>query len=150
MFKILLPVTIADINYGGHLGHDRLLSLMHEARLAFFEQFSQSEIDFFGVGLILKALQVSYRQEAFRGDVLEMSIHIEQIRGSGFEMHYVIRNQDAALIAEAVVEMVAFDYGQRRVVRLPDSGRQLLTQLPPLSAATDSGENIHLMTVYLS
>ena len=26
-------VRIADINYGNHLGHDRLVSLLHQARV---------------------------------------------------------------------------------------------------------------------
>jgi len=34
-FGIDIPVRITDINYGGHLGNDAVLGLVHEARIAF-------------------------------------------------------------------------------------------------------------------
>jgi len=71
-----LTVPIDSINYGGHLAHDKLLTLMHEARLRFFDQLEQSEENFFGVGLIVKSLAVNYRQQAFRGDILTFAISI--------------------------------------------------------------------------
>ena len=34
-FSCEMVVRTTDLNYGGHLGNDRLLSLVHEARVAF-------------------------------------------------------------------------------------------------------------------
>ncbi|PIE45787.1 MAG: hypothetical protein CSA44_01630 [Gammaproteobacteria bacterium] len=64
MFATTLKVNIEHINYGGHLAHDKLVTLMHEARLRFFDRLGQSEIDFYGISLILKSITVNYRQEA--------------------------------------------------------------------------------------
>jgi len=30
---------VADINYGGHLGNDKVLSFIHEARLRYVRKF---------------------------------------------------------------------------------------------------------------
>ena len=36
-FHTEVAVRIGDINYGGHLGNDAVLSLAHEARLQYFK-----------------------------------------------------------------------------------------------------------------
>lgn len=130
MFTTTLTVTVEHINYGGHLAHDRLITLMHEARLRFFDRLGQSEVDFYGIGLILKSLNVNYRQEVFRGEQLTFAISITNVRGSAFTLHYEMGNQAGEMVATADVVLVGFDYGNRRVARLPDLCRQALENLP--------------------
>ena len=52
-FQTEVTVRIGDINYGGHLGNDAVLSLAHEARLQYFKSLGYSEIDIEGVGIVL-------------------------------------------------------------------------------------------------
>ncbi|MBS9781841.1 MAG: thioesterase family protein [Gammaproteobacteria bacterium] len=127
MFSTTLPITVEHINYGNHLAHDKLVTLMHEARLQFFDQLGQSEIDFYGISLILKSLSVNYRQEAFRGDKLTFAMTIREVRGSAFTLHYDIHNQHNEAIADADTVLVGFDYGKRKIARLPDLCRRALT-----------------------
>lgn len=136
MFSTTLPVTVGQINYGGHLSHDKLITLMHEARLRFFDRLGQSEIDFFGISLILKSITVNYRQESFRGDELTFILSINEVCGSAFGLHYHINNQHGETVAEADLVLVGFDYGSRKIARLPDLCRQTLTQLPPEPSAS--------------
>ena len=35
-FSCIIPIRITDLNYGGHVGNDAVLSLIHEARIAIF------------------------------------------------------------------------------------------------------------------
>ncbi len=135
MFTITLPVNIEHINYGNHLGHDKLVPLMHEARLRFFDYLGQTEFDFYGISLILKSLHIDYRQEAFRNDTLTFAMRIREVRGSAFSINYQIRNQHNDIIADAEVVLVGFDYGAKRVARLPDLCRQTLTNLPSQPSA---------------
>ena len=37
IFSTDIAVRISDINYGGHLGHDSIISLIHEARVRFLK-----------------------------------------------------------------------------------------------------------------
>ena len=46
-FTCDITVRTTDLNYGGHLGNDRLLSLVHEARVAFLASFELSELDLY-------------------------------------------------------------------------------------------------------
>lgn len=127
MFATTLSVNIEHINYGGHLAHDKLVTMMHEARLQFFDRLGQSEIDFYGISLILKSMTVNYRQEAFRGDKLTFAITISDVRGTAFSLNYDVRNQAAEKVAEAGFVLVGFDYGKRKIARLPDLCRTALT-----------------------
>ena len=52
-FAIELPVRITDVNYGGHLGNDALLSLLHEARCRFLLHHGCSEANTAGVGMVM-------------------------------------------------------------------------------------------------
>lgn len=127
MFITSLPVNIEHVNYGNHLAHDKLVSLMHEARLRFFDHLGQSEIDFYGISLILKSMTINYRQEAFRGDELQFAVTISEVRGSAFALHYEVANTKGEIIADADLVLVGFDYGKRKIARLPDLCRQTLT-----------------------
>lgn len=134
MFSTTLPVNIEHLNYGGHLAHDKLVTMMHEARLRFFDRLGQSEIDFYGISLILKAMTVNYRQEGFRGDELTFVVTLTEVRGSAFTLHYEVRNQNNDAVADADFVLVGFDYGKRQVARLPDLCRQALENLPKATA----------------
>ena len=35
-FETKLKIRVSDLNYGGHLGNDSVLSLAHESRVRFF------------------------------------------------------------------------------------------------------------------
>jgi acyl-CoA thioester hydrolase len=38
IFETQLKVRIGDINYGGHMGNDAVLTLAHQARIEFLEK----------------------------------------------------------------------------------------------------------------
>ena len=44
-FSTELRVRITDVNYGGHMGNDALLGLLHEARVQFLAHYGLSELD---------------------------------------------------------------------------------------------------------
>jgi hypothetical protein len=66
-FTTELNVRISDVNYGGHLGNDAVLSLIHEARVQFLNHFGYSEKDIEETGIIMADSVVIYRSEAFTG-----------------------------------------------------------------------------------
>jgi acyl-CoA thioesterase FadM len=42
VFRTRLRVRVDDVNYGGHLGNDAVLTLCHEARIRFFTAGARS------------------------------------------------------------------------------------------------------------
>jgi acyl-CoA thioester hydrolase len=121
-----LAVRVTDLNYGGHLGNDRILALLQEARVAFLAGHGWSEIDCAGTGLIMTDAAIQYRGEAFAGDELAIEVAMAEAARTGFRFFYrITRRGDEALIAVAETGMACFDYERRRVTALPDEVRRL-------------------------
>jgi len=120
LFSVSLSVRITDINYGGHLGNDKLLSLIHEARFAFLAQFGYDEHDCGGVSLIIGDAAVQYKAEAFAGDVLQFEISPGEYTRNGFRLFYrITRPSDGRLIALVENGMVCLHRESRKLQPLP-------------------------------
>ena len=123
-FSAELAVRVGDINYGGHLGNDALLSLLQEARLQFLRQHGFSEADAGGAGLIMTDAQVEYRAQAFRGDRLRIEVAAAEPSRCGLALCYrATRLGDGAEIARARTGMVFFDYARQKIARMPEAFR---------------------------
>ena len=121
-----LAVRVTDLNYGGHLGNDRILALLQEARVRYLAENGWSEFDCAGTGLIMTDAAIQYRGEAFAGDRLEIEVAMGEAARTGFRIFYrITRHGDDALIAVAETGMACFDYERRRVVALPDAVHRL-------------------------
>ena len=126
-YSLELAVRITDLNYGGHLGNDQLLSLVHEVRAAFLKQHGFSEMDCGGVSLTMADASLVYQQEAYGGDVLRFEVDAGEPSHCGFRLFYrVTRPADRAKIALVETGMVCFDYESKKIIPLPsvfrDSG----------------------------
>ena len=135
-FSTELTVRIGDINYGNHLGHDRMVTMIHEARILFFRSIGYSEIDVEGVGTVIADLAVSYRNETFYGDLLRFDIAVQNISRKSCQFYYrIVRLQQDSdekgdLIALAKTSVVFFDYAERRSAVIPAG---FIAQLDKLS-----------------
>ncbi len=132
-------VGIGDINYGGHMGNDRFLTLFQEARLRFLASLGGSEREIGdGVGLTMSEAHVFYRAEVFWGEELEVRVKVSDLKEARFTLDYeVVRPGDGRVVASGSTRMVAFDYARRRVSRIPEEFRRRLAVqevAPPPSA----------------
>jgi acyl-CoA thioesterase FadM len=82
----IIPVRIADINYGNHVGNDAFVSIIHEARIQWLNQHGYTELKIEGVGLIMSDLAIEFKNESFYGDVVEVKIIAGEISRVGFEL----------------------------------------------------------------
>lgn len=119
-FSTNLLVRITDINYGGHLGNDSLLGIVHEARLQFLKKYGWTELDICGSGLIMTDALILFRGESFHGDSLQIDISVDTITKTGFELFYrVSRPADLREIARVKTGLLFFDYQKRKVSPTP-------------------------------
>ena len=125
-FSATIPVRITDLNYGGHVGNDTILSIIHEARVQYLKNFGYSEKDLGGVGMIMSDVVINFRNELFYGDVIEASVAVMNISRASFVLVYVLKNNQI-IIAEAKTGMVCFDYEKRKVTALPEEVRTILS-----------------------
>jgi acyl-CoA thioester hydrolase len=122
-FQTELPIRITDLNYGGHLGNDALLSLLHEARVQFLQQHGYSEMDFGGAGLIMADVGIVYKGEGFYGDTLTVQVQATEFNKYGFDLVYRLTNQNGKEIAQAKTGMLCFDYTARKLRGVPTEAR---------------------------
>ena len=124
-FTHALTVRTTDLNYGGHLGNDRLLALVHEARVAWLASHGWTELESGGVGLIMGDAALVYQGEAFAGDRLELGVVAGEPGRGGFRLFTRVTrvgdDGDAEPVALVETGMVCFDYARRRPARLPEA-----------------------------
>lgn len=129
-FTTTIPVRITDINYGGHLGNDAVLSLMHEARMQFLSHHGYSELSIEGVGMIMSDVAIEFKNEAFYGEVLTAAVTAEEFSRVGFELYYrftKLSNDKEVVVALAKTGMVCYDYAKKKVAQLPDRAKEKLS-----------------------
>lgn len=131
-FSTQLPVRITDINYGGHLGNNSVLSLLHEARMQYLKYHGYSELEIDGVSLIMSDVAIEFKAEAYYGEVLTAFVGATDFTRSGFDIYYrLIKNigDKELVVAQAKTGMVCFNYSSKKVVAVPDGVLQKLTEL---------------------
>jgi acyl-CoA thioesterase FadM len=125
-FSIDITVRVTDLNYGGHLGNDSLLSMIHEARVAFLHYHGFTEMDFAGVSLIIGDTAIVYLGEAFAGDILRFEAAAGEPSSRGFRLFFRITNtKDNTPIALVENGMVCYDYKSRTTKNLPPAAKNL-------------------------
>jgi acyl-CoA thioester hydrolase len=118
VFRTRLRVRVNDVNYGGHLGNDSVLTLCHEARVRFFAEMGQSEMSLFGKGIIMTDAMISYRSEGNLGDDIDISLHLDDIGRRGFDLYYLLECGERE-VARVKTGIAFFDYRQRRIADCP-------------------------------
>lgn len=129
LFSTLIKVRISDINYGNHVGNDAFVSILHEARLQWLIKNNYTELDIGNAGLIMAALTVEFKSEAFYKDEIIVEVFCGDVTSASFELYYqlkTIRNNEEITLANAKTDMVCFDYEKRKVTALPTLFIQIL------------------------
>jgi len=122
-FSCAIPVRITDLNYGGHVGNDSILSIIHEARMQFLHQHKYSEIDFAGAGLIMADVMIEFKNELFYGETVLASVTVGAISKIGFELYYKLEKQTSEgtkKIAFAKTGMICYDYKKQKIADMSE------------------------------
>jgi acyl-CoA thioesterase FadM len=121
IFKTEIPIRINDINYGGHLGNDAVLSIAHEARLRFLKQHNFTELNVDGAGIIMVDAAVQYKAEGFYGDIIMVEIAVTDTTAVGCDFVYrCINKNTGTTIAILKTGIVFYDYNRKKVVSVPE------------------------------
>lgn len=119
-FSTHLPVRVTDLNYGGHVGNDTILSLIHEARMQFLQSHGLSELQFGGASLIMGDAAIEFKRELFYGEDLKAYVTAAEGSRVGFALYYkLVKGPSEEVVALARTGMVCFDYTARKVTAVP-------------------------------
>ena len=126
VFSTEMPIRITDINYGGHLGNDAVLSLVHEARVRFLKAYGFSELDVDGVGIIMADTVIVYQSEAFYGETVVIGVTAGDFSRSSCDFFYRLSDRASEReVARAKTRIVFFDYERRKAVAVPGAFRSI-------------------------
>jgi acyl-CoA thioester hydrolase len=126
VFTTEIPLRIGDMNYGGHLGNDAVLSLLHEARVQFLRANEFSELDVDGAGIIMADSVIVYRSEAFYGGTMIVDVAVDDFARVGCDILYRISDKDSGReVVRAKTEIVFFDYETRKAMAVPQAFKTL-------------------------
>ena len=120
--SFIIPIRIADINYGNHVGNDAFVTIIHEARMQWLQQYGYTELKIDSIGLIMSDLAIEFKNESFYGDVVEIKLGAGEISRVGFELYYQLfakRNNEDVLLVNAKTGMVCYDYDAKKVTAIP-------------------------------
>lgn len=132
LFTTNISIRITDINYGGHVGNDSMLSIIHEARVQMLHHYRYTELNAAGNSLIMADVMIAFKGEAFYGDELCIKVYVEEITNRSFDLLYhiaTIREGAELLIAHAKTGMVCFDYELREIAVMTEGLKKLLTKV---------------------
>ena len=121
-FFTTLPIRITDLNYGGHLGNDTVLTLLHEARVQFLNRYGYTELRFEDVGLIMADVAIEYKQEIKYGAAIKIYVTAVDFDKIGFDIFYkivLLKDNVETLAAKAKTGMICYDYVTSKKVSVP-------------------------------
>jgi acyl-CoA thioester hydrolase len=127
-FRYRTTIKVRDVNYGGHLGNDAVVGLLHEARVDFLSALGFTELDLGDqmTGLILNELQVSYKKEGRLLDDIVIHSDITNVKAASFRIcHLIVRGETPLAVAE--VGLVAYDYARQTIAELPEAFVEKIT-----------------------
>lgn len=132
-FTANIPVRITDVNFGGHVGNDTILSIVHEARAQFFTYCGYTELDFAGAGTIMSDVAIEYKNQTYYGDTILASVAVGEITKVAFDLFYKLekRSAEGRLIPVALAKtwMVCYNYDQKKVIAIPEEAIQKIKGL---------------------
>ena len=122
-FSFVIPIRITDLNYGGHVGNDTFLSLIHEARQQYLLHHGFSELKFAGVSLIMADVAIEFKRELNHNDQVKISVSATGFDRKGFDLHYLLEvseNDKYILAGKAKTGMLCYDYERKKIVSIPE------------------------------
>jgi len=124
-FKTEIPIRISDINYGGHLGNDAVLSIVHETRIQFLQNLGYSELNIEGLGIIMTDAVVVYSSEGFYGDVLMIETGVTDFQAANCDFVFKLTNKTTGKeVARVKTGIVFLNPQTRKISPLPEPFRK--------------------------
>jgi len=115
-------VTIADINYGKHLGNDRPLLIFQDARIRFLKSLGFSEGD---IGedrsIVVVESGCRYLRQVFLHEELQVMVTVGELAGKRCRLNYIVKRLgDEQTVFTGFTLLLAYDRLAQKAAALPE------------------------------
>jgi acyl-CoA thioester hydrolase len=121
-------VRFRDLDPMGHVNNAVFLTYLEQARFAFLEELGVAR-DLDDMNMILARVEIDFRAPVRLGQEVEIAVRVGRCGTKSFHLYYEL-TADGMIVAEAKSVQVAYDYGRREPVPLPDEWREKLSGVP--------------------
>lgn len=120
IFTYRMTITKAHENTGGHLAHDKVVTIIGDCRDAWFESMGFPGCRVEPLGIVNSDLMLMYIAEGFHNDKLTIELALGDINKYGGDMLMrAKRASDSQEIFRAKSGFVFYDYKNRKVAERP-------------------------------
>jgi acyl-CoA thioester hydrolase len=122
-FSTKLTIRVSDLNYGGHVGNDTILSILQEARQQYLASKGCRELNIHGNGLIMVDASIEYKKELNYADTIVVSVAAIDFDKMGFDFYYkidLIQDDQFILATRAKTGMLLYDYANKKKVLITE------------------------------
>jgi acyl-CoA thioesterase FadM len=122
LFSAKITTRITDLNYGGHVGNDRIFAFMHDARVQFLKFLGyKSELEIDGLGNIQTDAAISYKAEIFAHEEINIQVGVNDFNKYGCDFVYRFTKSDGKLAAVGKTGIIFFNYKERKIANMPEA-----------------------------
>ncbi|WP_298302639.1 thioesterase family protein [Hydrotalea sp.] len=129
-FSTEMKIRVTDMNYGGHVGNDRFLAILQEARMEYLLSLGYSELNMEDVGLIMRDAAIEFKKELHYGDIIQIDVVAAGIDAMGFDLFYKIsiKTADELILAgTAKTGMLCYNYAMKKLAPIPSKALEKLS-----------------------
>ncbi len=120
LFSYRMTIGLEHENSGGHLAHDKVVTIIGDCRDAWFASMGFPGCRVGEIGIVNSDLMLMYIAEGFHNDELDITLALADINKYGGDMLMrATRRQDGAELFRAKSGFVFYDYRIRKVVARP-------------------------------
>ena len=119
-FSYRMTIGLEHENSGGHLAHDKVVTIIGDCRDAWFASMGFPGCRVGEIGIVNSDLMLMYIAEGFHNDELDITLALADLNKYGGDMLLRdTRRQDGAELFRAKSGFVFYDYRIRKVVTRP-------------------------------
>ena len=127
-FKDKYQFQVGDLNYGNHVGNDRVLLITHEIRMRWLKSIEQSELSFFDTSLIMNSSACVYKSQGHFGETIDIEVFIDDLNDFGFDLVFNMRKESESF-AQVKCAMTFFNYENQKLHKHPPQAFDFLANL---------------------
>jgi len=128
-YRTEIQLRFSDIDSLGHANNAVYFTFMERARMNYFDDIIDKDIDWDNQGLIVAQAEINYLKPVFMKDKITVLTGLEKFGNTSFVLGYsIVRDVDgqADEVARGSTVIVCFSYKDQKAIPIPGDWKALI------------------------